>query len=441
MMLTWTGTAPDAMKIHPLHTALHDEIHTRPRPPVKAPHSVSHISLLLPQRMPRPVPPTLVDWCVRHAVDPPTHGQSHFEADLGALRLKWERHGEFDDYTVYSAGCDLDAPFARNAGDVLLEDLLRGTEGEMIAGLRIAALRAGPKAFDEGRISALLGSPSFVGARVADGDAAVFSSFRLDERGFGRVLLADATGSAAQLGHAVQRVIEIEVYRMMAMLAFPEARRMAGELDRIEQGLSGLVARLDVAPANEEPAMLHEVTRLSAIAEQLSTAGAFRFGAARAYRALVRQRGQELREARLPGLQTLTGFLERRFEPAMAYCDAVASRLDSVSERIARASALLRTRVEIERERQNQQLLAAMNRRAKLQLHLQQTVEGLSVAAISYYATGLATYLFKGAYKAGVPIDPELATGIAVVPIVIAAAIGMRAIRRRVSSGADPGAD
>jgi len=423
------------MKIHPLHTPLHDEIHTRPRPPVKAPHSVSHISLLLPQRMPRPVPPTLVDWCVRHAVEPPARGQSHFEADLGALRLKWERHGEFDDYTVYSAGCDADAPFARNPGDVLLEDLLRGAEGEMIAALRIATLRTGPKAFDEGRIAALLGAPGFVGARIADGDAAVFSSFRLDERGFGRVLLADATGSAAQLGHAVQRVIEIEVYRMMAMLAFPEARRVAGELDRIEQGLSGLVARLDVAPASEEPEMLHEVTRLSAIAEQLSTAGAFRFGAARAYRALVRQRGQELREARLPGLQTLTGFLERRFEPAMAYCDAVASRLESVSERIARASALLRTRVEIERERQNQQLLAAMNRRAKLQLHLQQTVEGLSVAAISYYATGLAAYVFKGAAKAGVPIDSELATGIAVVPIVLAAAIGMRTIRRRVSSG------
>jgi hypothetical protein len=35
-------------KNHPLRTDLHDEIHTRPRPPVKAPHSVSHISLVQP---------------------------------------------------------------------------------------------------------------------------------------------------------------------------------------------------------------------------------------------------------------------------------------------------------------------------------------------------------------------------------------------------------
>jgi uncharacterized membrane-anchored protein len=422
------------MKSHPLRTELHDEIHTRPRPPVKAPHAVSHISLLLPQRMPRPVPPALVDWCVRHAVEPPAQGQNHFEADLGALRLKWERHGEFDDYTVYSAGAEPQAPFARNPGDIVLADLLQGTEGEMIAALRIAVVHAGSAGIDEKSVSAMLESPNFVGAKISDGQASLFSSFRLDERGFGRFLLVDATTTAPQLGRAVQRVVEMEVYRMMAMLAFPEARHIGGELDRVERGLSELVARLDVAPASEEPEMLHEVTRLSALTEQLSTAAAFRFGAARAYRTLVQQRGEELRETRLQGLQTPTDFLERRFEPAMAYCDAVAARLGSVSERIARASALLRTRVEIERERQNQALLGAMNRRATLQLRLQQTVEGLSVAAISYYASGLAGYLFKALAAAGVPIEPELATGFAVVPIVLGAWWAMRAIRRKVVS-------
>jgi uncharacterized membrane-anchored protein len=421
------------MKPHPLRTVLHDEIHTRPRPPVRAPHAVSHISLLQGRRMPRPVPAALLDWCVRHAVEPPGEGQSHFEADLGAVRLKWERHGEFDDYTAYVAGCDPERPFERGAGDALLEELLRGAEGELIAGLRIAVVHAGSARIDERAVSTMLAAPSFVGAKISDGQASLFSSFRLDDRGFGRFLLVDATTNPTQLGRAVQRIVEIEVYRMMAMLAFPEARRSAGELDRIEQRLSQLVARLDVAPPEEEPEMLHEVTRLSAIAERLATESAFRFGAARAYRTLVRQRGEELRETRLQGLQTLTGFLERRFEPAMAYCDAVASRLGSVSERIARASGLLRTRVEIERERQNQALLGAMNRRAKLQLHLQQTVEGLSVAAISYYATGLAGYLFKAGAKSGLPIEPELATGLAVVPIALAAWWAMRRIRRRVA--------
>ncbi|MFM1988544.1 MAG: hypothetical protein RJA99_1501 [Pseudomonadota bacterium] len=419
------------MTPHPMRTVLHDEIHTRPRPAVKAPHSIAHISLLQKERMPRPVPPSLVDWCERHAVEPPLAGQSHFEADLGPLRLKWERHGEFDDYTVYSAGVDADDPFTRHPGDIVLADLLQSADGEMIAALRIAVVRAGETRIDEKSVAAMLGSPNFVGAKISDGQASLFSSFRLDERGFGRFLVADATASSSQLGRAVQRIIELECYRMMAMLAFPEARRIGGELDAIERRLSGLVARLDVAPADEEPEMLHEVTRLSALQEQLATAAAFRFGAARAYRALVRQRGEELRETRLQGLQTPTDFLVRRFEPAMATCDAVAARLASVSERIARASGLLRTRVEIERERQNQALLEAMNRRAKLQLHLQQTVEGLSVAAISYYAVGLAGHVFKAVAKAGAPIDPELAAGVVAVPIVAAVWWAMRAVRIR----------
>jgi uncharacterized membrane-anchored protein len=64
-----------------------------------------------------------------------------------------------------------------------------------------------------------------------------------------------------------------------------------------------------------------------------------------------------------------------------------------MSERAMRASGLLRTRVDVDRSAQNQKLLESMNKRADLQLRLQQTVEGLSVVAISYYAVSLVSYL------------------------------------------------
>jgi uncharacterized membrane-anchored protein len=50
---------------------------------------------------------------------------------------------------------------------------------------------------------------------------------------------------------------------------------------------------------------------------------------------------------------------------------------------VARANSLLVARVDVAHERQNQQLLASMDRRARLQLRLQETVEGLSVVAVS----------------------------------------------------------
>jgi uncharacterized membrane-anchored protein len=136
-------------------------------------------------------------------------------------------------------------------------------------------------------------------------------------------------------------------------------------------------------PAGDE-ALLQHLTRLAAEIESGPSASQVRFGACRAYADLVSRRIQELRERRAPGLQTLEEFMSRRFQPAVAICQTVSLRLHDLSERVAQASGLLRTRVEIAREHQNQQLLTSMDRLARLQLRLQQAVEGLSVAAISY---------------------------------------------------------
>ena len=92
-------------------------------------------------------------------------------------------------------------------------------------------------------------------------------------------------------------------------------------------------------------------------------------------------------------------------------------RQDALSQRVSRISNLLRTRVEIEQQQSSQALLGTMNRRQDLQLKLQATVEGLSVAAITYYIVGLVSYLAKGAQALGWPFSAE-ATAAAAIPIV-----------------------
>jgi uncharacterized membrane-anchored protein len=93
----------------------------------------------------------------------------------------------------------------------------------------------------------------------------------------------------------------------------------------------------------------------------------------------------------------------------------------------------LRTRVEVTRKQQNRALLASMDRRARLQLRLQQTVEGLSVAAVTYYAMGLIGYLAKAGKTLGVAVNPDLVMAAAVPLIALLAALGVRHIRRTVS--------
>jgi len=60
---------------------------------------------------------------------------------------------------------------------------------------------------------------------------------------------------------------------------------------------------------------------------------------------------------------------------------------------------------------------------------LQQTVEGLSVAAISYYIIGLLGYVFKGVNELGFGPEPALATAIAVPLVVLVVALIVKRIR------------
>jgi uncharacterized membrane-anchored protein len=99
----------------------------------------------------------------------------------------------------------------------------------------------------------------------------------------------------------------------------------------------------------------------------------------------------------------------------------------------------LSTRVDIVRERQNQALLASMDRRARLQLRLQETVEMLSVAAITYYVVGLVNYGAKALKSAGMQVDADLVAGTAVPAVAVLAALAARYVRRSIV-GRDSGA-
>ena len=66
-----------------------------------------------------------------------------------------------------------------------------------------------------------------------------------------------------------------------------------------------------------------------------------------------------------------------------------------------------------------------------MQLRLQTTVEGLSVAAISYYVVGLFGHVAEGVAAEGLHVDVRLATALFVPLAVIAIWWTLRRVRRR----------
>jgi uncharacterized membrane-anchored protein len=130
----------------------------------------------------------------------------------------------------------------------------------------------------------------------------------------------------------------------------------------------------------------------------------YRFAASAAYDDIVRQRLDVIGENHsAAGQRWRTS--RRRLNPAMRTCQTLNTRMQDLNRKLTRAANLLRTRIDVEIEQQNRDLLAAMSERARMQLRLQQTVEGLSVAAISYYVASLLHYVFESA-EHYMPVSP-----------------------------------
>ncbi len=422
----------------PLRRLLHDEAHARPAATIRLPARVVYVAVRH-DGIAREAQLAHLRELPGHAALPDDALDRQFlRLKLPQGTLKWERHGEFTRYSLVQAlpnGVGLDTPEPPlHTGLAVPEGWLARIPGHSFVAMQLVMLPLDATAPPQAMLAAARrwfgGHPvaaSAIGRVAADalaattggGHSVVVTDFRLDADGFERLLVLCAPGtSETRAGRISQRLLELETYRLMALLGLPAAKALAPELGLAEAQLARLTARFDTREASDQ-ALLDELVALAARLERATAEHAYRFAATQAYDAVMQQRLAELRETPVPGWQTLGEFLQRRQAPAIATVAATARRLDSLALRVERAGGLLRTRVDIAAEAQNQQLLARLTQGQALQLRLQTTVEGLSIAAISYYVVSLALYGFKAAKAAGLPVHPELAAG-ALLPLVLA---------------------
>ena len=417
---------------HPQRRALVDEIHARPYLLLRAPVRLSHLAVLTGEGGQAAERAHLDQLCRTFNVAPPPADAPLFPARLGPLLFRWERHTEFSTYT-FAADGPFDQPFKEPPSSRLPADWLKAIPGEAISAVHIAIEPASAPDRAVEQTSALFDNNTVIGSAVHGGQARVWTDARVHADGYGRFLVKDLGLNQRQLGRLAQRVVEIASYYLLALLAYPLARAALPKIAALERELSNSVRMLsEISGLGDESSLLKRLSTLAAEAEAVAATTNYRFSAARAYSALVSQRIEDFRRARLERMQPLDEFLLRRLAPAMETCNNVHARQESLSVRIARASDLLRTRVDVALEAQNRDLLRSMNRRARTQLRLQQTVEGLSVAAISYYLVGLIAYAAKAASGAGVKVDPDLVAGLAIPVVVALVWFAVRRLRRAV---------
>ena len=370
---------------HSLRVPLAAEIHSRPFLKLEAPELISHFAVYRIADNGTGVPlghshhATLGALCKHFGVSAPAGDAKYFYHDFGRFRLKWECHTEFSTYTFAGRPAGevaTEQAFEQMPVTHLPQEWLLTLQGRLMVAAHVV-LERGPASAET--LQRVFEGTTLAGSQVMQGGE-LFTDFAIQSDGFSRFIIRDVGMRAQQAGRLVQRVLEIETYRMMALLGLPQAQQAAPALNAIEAELvklAGAMVQTDAAQADggsvdgaTEQALLGEITRLAARIEKLSLETSYRFSASKAYFRLVNARIEELREARIEGIPNVGEFMDRRLTPAMNTCEALAARQEALARRVANTNDLLRTRVGIIQEQQNRKILQSMNARAAQQLSL-----------------------------------------------------------------------
>ena len=420
--------------------ALHNEIHSRPSATFKLPALVIYVAVLNAKV-------SIADECQHLRL---LTGHTHLSVEqmkgnflqlqYDHFKVIWERHTEFTRYTIIQSLPE-NAHWGSQLPDLATHvatgvDWLKNIPGKTITAIQLAMLNEGMDDPDSiFKAKQWLGHGTVIGGTLGrtTGDqphSHLITNLRIGDDGFVRMLvLTSPATSENRAGRVAQRLLELETYRIMALLSLPIAKQLSSKLFEAEAQLVDITARIE-ANSDSDEVLLNHLASLAAQVESSTAEHSYRFSAARAYDAIVRERISEMREKPLSGIQTMGEYVQRRLAPAVATVNATSERLEALAERVARASALLRTRVEIAAEAHNHELLEKLTRGQALQLQLQTTVEGLSVAAITYYVVSLLYYLTKAAKAYGINLNPEMVAGFSAPVVLVCSWLLIRKIHR-----------
>lgn len=369
------------LKNHPQRDLLEKELQQRFFPALQAPCRLCHWMLTVGHAS-RPQEFQQLQQLAHQYGVALLEGDVDLNLDLGDVMLRWERHSEFSTYSFIKAGQA--SGFEDPLSFLPSLDWFNPLPGQLF---RVVQLQVLP-ASEQANAGALFAAEHCMSSLLADGKARVWTDFRKHPEGAGRMLLLDHGLSPSALARLVQQLFDLGNYRKLSLLGWPTSRQALSQLHLMEQQLSDITQRIEQQQGSDEQ-LLREISQLSAQTEHLIANNNARLDASAAYYQLTLDRLKALREQQVDGMMTLQDFSERRLTPAFRTAQSVQNRQRNLSNRLGRSTELLRTRINLQLERQNTGLLASMDQRVRLQLNLQRAVERVSVVAISYYAVAL----------------------------------------------------
>ena len=404
--------------------------------------------------------------CVLFSIPPPERGARFFEADLGGIcTVRWERNTEVQTYT-FNAPAKSDDEVARPFDHAPINNVpkhwLERLPGYVTSAVHVAVAeeKTLPNA-PLGRFGIrhavgkhFCGAQTITGCDVDRGRFRTYSDFRMHDDDFCRIVVVCADDGKPNrrtaAGKVVQRMIELDKYRVLSMMGLPFVRALTPRVDQLNAELEEVVDEVSKHlnrtdrdemtqkdHVEEQRALLAKLTRITADALKLSKLSAHRMNASQAYAEIVDDRIDFLLMSRVEGLPSMSTFLQATSHPAIRTCKSVSRRLGEVLESSQVTAEMMRTSLTVEQQYQSNRMLDSQLDVAHTQLLLQECVEGLSVVAISYYGIGILGYGAKAAHALGlISVAPEVAVGVLVPFVGGAVFLALGRLKRIVSARA-----
>ncbi|GGW50300.1 DUF3422 domain-containing protein [Alishewanella tabrizica] len=370
---------------HPMRDVLDKELQQRTFPAIEAPCRLCHFMLTVTPAS-RALELQLMQQLAAQLNCPLTDTAQDITLPLYGQWLRWERHGEFSTYTFIRQGAT--QPWFDDPLDFLpSRDWFQAIPGQVFRIVQLTVI-SNASALVAQDVAPLFHAENCINSQLAAGKAQIWTDFQKHAEGAGRMLLVNQGLSASALGRVAQQLFDLGNYRKLSLLGWPVSQQSLHKLNSLEQDLAQLIQRIEQEPHNDEQLLKH-IIQLAAATERLIAENNSRLQATAAYYQLTLDRLKALEEVAIDDKLSLHDFTARRLTPAFRTSESVQLRQNSLSGRLGRSTALLRTRINVKLEQQNQQLLLSMEQKAKLQLKLQQMIEGFSFVAISYYAVQL----------------------------------------------------
>lgn len=411
--------------LDPIAKDLYAELHARPLPAITLPSAVWQVLL---KTNADEIQEIISSFYALNDQIPPENinGANKLVLQLNDCEVRLELHREFCSFLFIQHS--IDEALLLDDSTPYSQEWLSQLSGNLLICNSVKLIPEQYQEIDKERIQNYFDEQRVIGSYLLDSKATVWTSFRLHNDSAKYVVFV-ADLSNVRIGFLLQQLIEFESYRILALLGFPKAKELIQELVFMDETLANILRRLPDAAHYAELELLLEITNLSTKIEALQVEASYRFRATRAYNELVHERLANLQEEPFEEMSTMSTFLNRRFNPAIRTCESVQEELYQLSNRVSSASRLLQVRVNVSMAEQNKALLASMDQRGYQQLRLQETVEGLSVVAISYYIVGLLEKIFKLSSNLPWSIEPKTLTAISIIPVVLFVWLGVRKVR------------